>query len=197
MGLLEDAQNPYLTLAEQASDPATPAAGLWELYSKSGGLYLIDDAGAVVGPFGTGGGGGSGALLAYVAHNPGTLASYTTTSTSAADVDATNLEVTFTAPSSGAVLVRLSGLGGLTTTTGSQVNWLLRESTTTVANTQVSGVNSADNFFQSVAFVVTGLTPGASYTYKWGWMVSGSSTTARLFAGTGAGQAVMEVHALP
>ena len=35
---------------EQASDPSTPASGKWKLYFKSGGLYLIDDAGVVLGP---------------------------------------------------------------------------------------------------------------------------------------------------
>lgn len=45
-------------LAEQASNPATPASGYGRLYPKSDGLYFIDDAGVVTGPLGTGGGGG-------------------------------------------------------------------------------------------------------------------------------------------
>lgn len=40
---------------ELAADPVTPAATKWKLYFKSGGLYQIDDAGAVVGPFGAAG----------------------------------------------------------------------------------------------------------------------------------------------
>jgi hypothetical protein len=56
----EDNEFPYVTMAEQASDVATPAAGLWRIYPKAGGLYLIDDAGVVVGPLGSGGGGGLG-----------------------------------------------------------------------------------------------------------------------------------------
>lgn len=43
---------------EQGSDPATPASGLWELYCKSGGIYLRNSAGTVLGPLGTGGGTG-------------------------------------------------------------------------------------------------------------------------------------------
>lgn len=39
---------------EQGSDPATPAAGKWKLYFKAGGLYLIDDAGVVIGPLAPG-----------------------------------------------------------------------------------------------------------------------------------------------
>lgn len=45
-----------VNLTEQGSDPATPASSHWRLYVKAGGLYLIDDTGAVVGPFGVGGG---------------------------------------------------------------------------------------------------------------------------------------------
>lgn len=42
--------------SEQGSDPSTPASTKWKLYFKSGGLYYIDDAGAVIGPLSTGGG---------------------------------------------------------------------------------------------------------------------------------------------
>lgn len=54
---LSDAEIISLLFDEQASDPATPATGLRRLYVKSDGLYLIDDAGTVVGPFGAGGAG--------------------------------------------------------------------------------------------------------------------------------------------
>lgn len=37
---------------EQAGDPPTPSANKWKLYFKSGGLYIIDDTGAVIGPVG-------------------------------------------------------------------------------------------------------------------------------------------------
>lgn len=43
---------------EQASNPSTPASGKWKLFFKSGGAYIIDDAGVVTGPLGSGGGGG-------------------------------------------------------------------------------------------------------------------------------------------
>lgn len=55
-GLADDDHTQYLLAtglrewAEQASDPSTPASGKWKLYFKSGGLYLIDDAGTVTGP---------------------------------------------------------------------------------------------------------------------------------------------------
>lgn len=51
---LSDAEIISLLFDEQASDPATPAAGFWRIYAKSTGLFIIDDAGAVSGPFSTG-----------------------------------------------------------------------------------------------------------------------------------------------
>lgn len=50
----------YLQLTEQGSNPSAPGAGQWRLFFKSDGLYVIDDAGNVQGPFGTGGGGAWG-----------------------------------------------------------------------------------------------------------------------------------------
>lgn len=45
-----------ITLQEEASAPSTPGTGKWHIYVKSDGLYIKDDAGNEVGPFGTGGG---------------------------------------------------------------------------------------------------------------------------------------------
>lgn len=46
---------------EQGSDPASPPpTGEWYVYTKSDGLYIMDDAGAVTGPLGTGTGPGGG-----------------------------------------------------------------------------------------------------------------------------------------
>lgn len=42
---------PSVLFDEQGSDPATPDTGSWRVYAKSDGLYIIDDAGAVTGPF--------------------------------------------------------------------------------------------------------------------------------------------------
>lgn len=55
-GLTDDDHTQYLLKTglrewdEQGSDPSTPASTKWKLYFKSGGLYLIDDAGSVTGP---------------------------------------------------------------------------------------------------------------------------------------------------
>ncbi len=58
-GELQTGQNAVL-MTELAGNPSTPATGKWKLYTKSDGLYLVDDTGAVTGPFiDTGGGGGA------------------------------------------------------------------------------------------------------------------------------------------
>lgn len=41
---------------ERASAPTTPGTGKWRVYAKSGGIYIVDDAGTETGPLGTGGG---------------------------------------------------------------------------------------------------------------------------------------------
>lgn len=57
-GLADDDHPQYLLAtglrewSEQASNPTTPASTKWKLFFKAGGLYTIDDAGAVVGPLG-------------------------------------------------------------------------------------------------------------------------------------------------
>lgn len=65
-----EAELATLLFDEQASDPAAPGSGFWRVYFKSDGIYIIDDAGTVVGPLSTGGGGGAGgALRAYLSAN--------------------------------------------------------------------------------------------------------------------------------
>lgn len=55
-------------LAEQAGDPAAPAAGFWLLYAKALGLFIEDSSAVVTGPMGAGGGGG-GATVALTLTN--------------------------------------------------------------------------------------------------------------------------------
>lgn len=46
-----DNEFPSVLFDEQGSTPTTPATGFWRLYTKSDGLYIVDDAGATTGPF--------------------------------------------------------------------------------------------------------------------------------------------------
>lgn len=47
-----------ITVQEESSTPSTPSSGKWKIYTKSGGLYILEDTGTETGPLGTGGGGG-------------------------------------------------------------------------------------------------------------------------------------------
>jgi hypothetical protein len=179
----EDNPFPYITLAEQASVPATPAAGKAKLYRGTDNKnYVVDDTGAATEFPAASGGGGTTDRLATVVYNPATLSSYSTTSTTIADVDATNLAVTFTAPASGSVMVELTGLAGQSGTTDF-TRWALRSGTTTVKRNQVFGGTSGVNRTRTAKFLVTGLTPGASYTYKWAWATSNAASQTNLYAG--------------
>lgn len=129
------------------------------------------------------GGGGSGLLVA----KSYSAADKSTTSFSLVDVDAVNLAVTFTAPASGRVIVRLSAVsqgpssGGL---------WGVRNGTTDV----IWGMASAGAVVSPISrmFLISGLTAGNSYTYKWGFAAAETGTLGLLCTGS-KGPAVMEV----
>jgi len=145
--------------------------------------------------------GGVAEMLAYISYAGGDAS---TASGTIVDADATNLAVTFTAPASGNVLVRLTAQSCPDTGAnhqGAQHQWGLRESTTTIAgphtiSRDVTGNGYACFVAATVAFKITGLTPGNSYTYKWAHLVTASGT-ARIGASSANGPAVMEIWALP
>jgi hypothetical protein len=107
-----------------------------------------------------------------------TSATYSTSSGSIADVDSTNLSVTFTVPASGKVLVVLSAY-----VEGASSVFGLRQSTTTIAESSGLG---ADGEFKSARLYVDGLTPSASLTWKFAWYRL-SSGTASIYGGGNAG----------
>lgn len=139
-------------------------------------------------------GGGSGTeLLGLTAYGPSGDNTYSVTTTSDADVDATNLTVTFTAPASGNVLVKMSSLmndGNF------NAHWTVRESSSTVGESYISsGVNKAIRAQANI--YITGISAG-SHTYKFGAYTSGGTmsihygTTSAYF-----GKIIMEVWACP
>lgn len=140
---------------------------------------------------------GATSLLAITSYNPA-ITDVSIGTNALADVDATNLKVTFVAPPSGSVLIRLNATGYLDAVTA-EMRWGLREGSTTVAGpaTVLSGGYGAGggNDWTSItrAFYVTGLTPGQSYTYKWGWLDSTGASAVHLRYGGVYGPAVMEV----
>jgi hypothetical protein len=106
-----------------------------------------------------------------------------------ADVDATNLRVSFTAPKSGIVIAELVATGLVATTSANAwtaFNWLLRDlSNVVVPNStiQVLSLNiSTTGVWTGLPVYkvrITGLTPGTVYTWKWAHIYN------MVFGGTG------------
>ena len=121
-------------------------------------------------------GGGSGGLLAivqyapYITPGPPYYVEYTTHSLTPVAVDATNLTVSFTAPASGKVLVKLT-CGAVEC----QANgyWELLDHTTDAqyGYSAFIGSNPSAGFETPVhmPIYVTGLTPGDVYQMDWAW----------------------------
>lgn len=133
---------------------------------------------------------GKPGLFAYTSYHPGSPTTINSAS-SAGDLDSSNLVVSFNAPYSGAVLVRLSATVG--SSSGASLYWLLRQGSSTVTNTTRRIVtNSLDDWdLKTYEVIVTGLTPGVVYEWKWGAYHTGSSV-AHALGGT-EGPMVMEV----
>ena len=52
VGIDDDAVINNIIITDQGSSPSTPSAGKSRIFTKSDGLYVIDDGGNVTGPFG-------------------------------------------------------------------------------------------------------------------------------------------------
>src|SRR6516164_8590635 len=109
--------------------------------------------------------GGLLAVTQYAAGSDGSAGSGTwnTSSATAADVDATNLAVTFTAPVSGKVLVVLTALSQVTGASGTAgpIAWGIRQSTSDLFydTVQMEISTSADYARFVLRHVYSGLTP--------------------------------------
>ena len=122
-----------------------------------------------------GSGGGGGGLLAVVQYAPSAGTHYTSKSTTIAAVDTTHLTVSFVAPSSGRVLVRLSGQINPGDASGYGL-WGLLDHT---SHAQVGYDYGVGGGFGSVAssvgigvsavFLVSGLSSGTTYQYDWAY----------------------------
>lgn len=141
-----------------------------------------------------------GRLLAIVNYI-GTLVNVSRTATTFADVDATNLAITFTAPPSGAVLVRVTArINVVNTTSGDMGYWNLREGSSDLNGTDAQmmaspAANVAASARVSLTARITGLTPGASLTYKLGHKIGAANGTVTTLAGAVAGPGTLEVWA--
>lgn len=137
-------------------------------------------------------------LLAYKAHTAGDEA---ITSTTMADLDATNAVVTFTAPASLDVLVRLTAVVQPRQASGAYVSWGLRESTTDIAGAngesivaRAAAANTPEWRAASLAFILMNISSG-SHTYKWAAAIDAAGTANQ--KANSSAPSVMEVWALP
>ena len=109
----------------------------------------------------------------FTAGSTTTLTAASTTATS--DADASNLAVTFTVPTSGKVRVSLEATIAATSSSG-WVYWSLRNGTTDVVGSErfvALPVSTTGRFRLRVEIPLSGLTSGASLTYKWALRGSG------------------------
>lgn len=110
------------------------------------------------------------ALLAGTLYDPAAAVTKATTAAQAMTaMDTTNLRLTFTAPANGAVLVHMAGVIHGATTFPQVLLGVLDGSTVrgrAVPGGSLGGTALATTFLQIEAyFLVTGLTPGSSYTW--------------------------------
>lgn len=150
-----------------------------------------------------GAGGGSGGILAVVEYAPGSVVDKVPT-TSLAAVDSTNLTISFTAPSSGKVLVRLSADGQADTSASDNImSWgLVTHGTTTQqgnlysTSQTLSGANMRIRITTTI--YVTGLTGGTAYQFDWAYLATGTGCHMRYGGASGnEGPALMIVEAAP
>ena len=143
------------------------------------------------------GGGGepiSGDLIAVTSYAQDSDTDYTTTSTSFVDVDTDNLKVTFTAPSSGNVIVRVNAIiAGSNSSHNLYFN--LRESGSDIAGTSHGGApSSSTQGFAQQAFdcYLTGLSAG-THTLTLGYRTDNAATAAQVWSGPTLGPVTLEV----
>jgi hypothetical protein len=122
-----------------------------------------------------------GLLLAYVSYFPAGLTIESTASTMAVAVDSTNLTVSFVAPPSGDVLVRVTALMRQSATFGGLC--MLTHGTTTVIGPRISTGVGLPNAYAPVQVVipVTGLVAGTTYDWDLGYYVNNSVTSGSFF----------------
>lgn len=182
------------------SSPPTAAEIIESFTGTPDGTKFLRDDGTLAAPSG-----GGAAMLALTSYHPTSqMTINATTEDVFADIDATNLAVTFTAPASGEVLVRLTGRYDAASATG--YFWALREGTSVVARSVVRLKESSHLGPNAAAAIhISGLTPGNSYTWKWAHAGNTATVVSFLVGGvddlTSAsatwGPAIMEVWEVP
>jgi hypothetical protein len=195
MGLFSSAKLFAMTIRESATDGSdftNPDADYRRLFlGEDGAMHLKDSSGNVTDvASGVGAAGDILGICTYAAGSDTTLGS--TASTSLVDLDATNAKVTFTAPASGNVLIRVAV--SLSANNGSYEYYLgLRESTSDIGTCLVG--SGAAQQRRHAEFYLTGVSAG-SHTYKLAAKVGNGATTVTAQTGPNYGRALMTVEQL-
>lgn len=121
----------------------------------------------------------AGTQLALTRYCPASPIAVASTSANYLVVDAANLTVTFTAPASGTVLVKLTATAGL-----GQCYWGLGVGGSLIAGTGQFITEATTKSRFTSAHRVTGLTPGNSYTYQWLQRRGSSGSTVTMYGNT-------------
>jgi len=140
-----------------------------------------------------------GSVIGHTAYDPASQTDVDTSSTSLVDIDATNIKVDFVVPASGAVLIDVQTLGRNNNVTGWHL-MALREGSTTIDELgfMYYAVATANGVVPrtTATFKVSGLTPGASKTYKVAQRVEGGTVSRGVTYGGTAGPFIIKVTAL-
>ena len=133
----------------------------------------------------------SGTLLARTIYAPVSPASYSTTSATLADVDATNLILTFTARTTSVFLTATPRVA-IDAAGGTQLfGWREGSSNVTSRDDRAPGGGAGAEQARYFTWLVTGLTAGNSYTYKLAW---GTSTSTLRTLASEASPIIMEAY---
>ncbi len=199
MALPTASDNPFPSLlVTEGTAPASPASGKQRVYidSTSHQLSRKNSSGTIVNLETNQAAASS--LLAVGLYAPSAQTIYTITGTSMADVDATNMKVTFTAPASGNVLIRLNAYCDETGT--GEFYWGLRESSSDISGSITRVLReTASQRYLSMPVYLTGVS-GGSHTYKWSAAVSGGTSRIIVQDGSATGKwgaAILEVWSAP
>jgi hypothetical protein len=118
--------------------------------------------------------------IAEIVYQPTANQAYTKSSGGNADVDASNLSITFTVPASGVVWVEMEAL--CDAAVADYGIWGLRQGATDVPGSYEAVYASNHTARRRYRHRFTGLTPDAELTWKWAWR-SGSSITQHIYVG--------------
>lgn len=183
--IVTSAGSTYRRKTAGAGTTAPVDGATWDLWAAKGA-----DAAA---------GSGGGALLGSVRYEPTTATVSSSTSTSAANVDANLLVSGIVVPSTGRVRVHL-GAQANASAAGGAYGWsVMTSGSAEVANTFRVLAPTTTYTRYEVDIIVTGLTAGATVTLYWGHRYGFSAATGRAAYGGATspyyGAATMEVYA--